>query len=644
MSVEYDSQYDHMNAGAHRRPAQQITAPALTWHRGFWHPTAVEQSEVPAIPFNWETLSAWHNNIDYALAAIFFHFYQLAVSDTATKRHHNSILPEYFTCSNLADGILYLFSNKLDFSKTRSGAHEFVELGDDEKSIRHDMFFLRTKIDGVHLVIVARRHLEYFCITFTSEYSNVTTLDGEGVIAQRSISKHFSELHDIAIRRYAESDGKTRNIMTDEEEIVAYDSDNKIVAPFKSWINDHCDAAFDACPLNRTSVLSDFGNVFADFFGAIFSLRLASEHALEFNGPGEIADGEELTLHHQVTGISFSDQLAPQVTDSIWPVANGFRKYHRLEEQFGKPESTVSLLQNRRTLYISSLGRILPNRTRHSNNHEPVFYTLVVSYGSKWRLGRIVDRLHTLGELRLAALRDMRAMTTSSNLINRAFTILGAIPLAQSHLPAMSEVYSLLDRAGKTMDIGLSMRLERARYYISNFKDLLDIVTPGPVEGFQSYTQFVHSRIFDTFEFIDRVGRRFEALRRAISIRLEVTHRTTIEDLQSATVKQTEATAKQTLATTHLLKTAEILSVIPIAYYSGNILFHAQLSLKQEFPFLSWLPREEWKYYAVGLAPGLIVAVLPSLIRGGLYPLWRSAYRRAASAASRLFPGFPPGH
>jgi hypothetical protein len=102
--VDFDPQYNAMNAGAHRRPPPGISAPALVWQRGFWRPSTV-------------TLNDWTAAIDGAMAHLFLHLRQDAAlrkegafqppvsfspdTQTAEPPKLKSAIKWDFVCSNL---------------------------------------------------------------------------------------------------------------------------------------------------------------------------------------------------------------------------------------------------------------------------------------------------------------------------------------------------------------------------------------------------------------------------------------------------------------------------------------------------------------------------------------------------------------
>lgn len=304
-------------------------------------------------------------------------------------------------------------------------------------SVRHDIFYLRTQLDGVIVVVSARRHLEYFALTFTVEYPVPLEVETHRAREHINIERHFNELHQIALRRFSRNDPKqnedpnTRPRMTDDDALTEYNSDERIVVPLKAWVTKIIDLAFEQAPLCHIYSISMFGGVFADFFGSIFAIRPNEEGSkLDVTGPIAIDDPKrELRLERQVLGRRISPDSATKVADAMLSIARGFSAYRPGEDMYGSPEYSVSMFQNDTVMYISSLGRLVPSIRSIDTHHEDVRYTLVVTYGSKWRLGRFVDRLHTLGMLRLAALSDLYSITSASNKINRAFSMLGGIDL-----------------------------------------------------------------------------------------------------------------------------------------------------------------------------------------------------------------------
>src|SRR5262249_334495 len=64
---------------------------------------------------------------------------------------------------------------------------------------------------------------------------------------------------------------------------------------------------------------------------------------------------------------------------------------------------------------------------------------------------------------------------------------------------------------------GLSYRIERSRYYVTQFRDGISGLRIRRIESFQPYDVFVERRLAATFDFIDRLGKRHERLENHIS-------------------------------------------------------------------------------------------------------------------------------
>jgi hypothetical protein len=60
--------------------------------------------------------------------------------------------------------------------------------------------------------------------------------------------------------------------------------------------------------------------------------------------------------------------------------------------------------------------------------------------------------------------------------------------------------------------------VERSRYYVSRFRSNIAQLRIWRVEGYQKYDLFVEQRVGSTFDFIDRLGRRYERAINSLSL------------------------------------------------------------------------------------------------------------------------------
>ena len=66
---------------------------------------------------------------------------------------------------------------------------------------------------------------------------------------------------------------------------------------------------------------------------------------------------------------------------------------------------------------------------------------------------------------------------------------------------------------------GLLYRIERSRYYVKQFNDTVKLLRIRRLEGDQPYNQFIERRLGSEFDFIDRLGIRYErAMRNMVTL------------------------------------------------------------------------------------------------------------------------------
>jgi len=75
---------------------------------------------------------------------------------------------------------------------------------------------------------------------------------------------------------------------------------------------------------------------------------------------------------------------------------------------------------------------------------------------------------------------------------------------------------------------GLSYRIERSRFYVQQFEDNVKLLRIQRLEGAQPYDQFIRRRLGSEFDFIDRLGIRYERATRAMET-LDQSHLATIQ-------------------------------------------------------------------------------------------------------------------
>jgi hypothetical protein len=205
---------------------------------------------------------------------------------------------------------------------------------------------------------------------------------------------------------------------------------------------------------------------------------------------------------------------------------------------------------------------------------------LLITKGAPHRrqIGRIVERINSMGTMRLIALRDYGIIRDASTQIQlrgqeldtvmRKWSTKRADIRAKFTSPAQKEsedekrkrrdkedealqeladeveidpIYlsAALDRIGEKAVHGLHFRINRSRYYVDEFMSLLASLKIGNIDTWVSYDQFVTRGLKPAFDFIDGVGDRLLGLRSRLQ--------TVLEGIEtSALVTQISATRQNT--------------------------------------------------------------------------------------------------
>lgn len=210
---------------------------------------------------------------------------------------------------------------------------------------------------------------------------------------------------------------------------------------------------------------------------------------------------------------------------------------------------------------------------------EPIHY-LLITKGEPHRrqIGRIAERINSMGTMRLIALRDygivrdastqiqlrgqeldtmMRKWSTGRAEIRMKFESLkqgksdeakrlikdqedaATQELADRVENDLIDLSAALDAVGIQSVHGLHFRINRSRYYVCEFESLLASLKIGNMDTWVSYDQFVTRGLKPAFDFVDGVGVRLLGLRARLQSVLEG-----IET--SALVKQSAATRENT--------------------------------------------------------------------------------------------------
>lgn len=274
----------------------------------------------------------------------------------------------------------------------------------------------------------------------------------------------------------------------------------------------------------------------------------------EFDGCIMFADFRSVILPSELrldgdSGTIESELSKPgPILDAMARVFNGFNT--------ALPELMGSLFLDKRVAYVSSLGTHHLANTDSAALIRPVRYLMYADQVCSWQMGRLIERLNTLGTYRLASLRYLEAMNEIGDTLEAIGETLGKkldLTDGDALQQTFTDQFNAFNRLSPANGETVAFRIDRSRFYVEAFDRLVKDLHDTRVPGFQSYPDFVRRRYGATWDRIDRIGHRHEKLAK----RLDYLSNTS----QSVQIRRTAD------AQVSLLHTAERVSVIPVAYY-----------------------------------------------------------------------------
>ena len=190
------------------------------------------------------------------------------------------------------------------------------------------------------------------------------------------------------------------------------------------------------------------------------------------------------------------------------------------------------------------------------------------------RLDRLVLRLHSLGTLRLMALKDIDGLNTVDGVLNQVEMDL--IPLAinrslktQYIMNEIYRLYAILVDLSKYTTGAVLYRVGKSKTYSDDFKravsDLYSVRENERIEGWEPYSLFVNRRLYKQFDNIRRIGERLEYVRERLDRRMELAQLT----VSVKTARSSESIAKGTWATTIIALVISIVAISDVDLIKG---------------------------------------------------------------------------
>jgi len=450
-------EYRQGNADAHRVRPANFRAPALISHHAFWIYSARQQDR----PRERDRVK---HVIDRIILQIANQARQLYDQDT------------YITPSIAGADILFA-----NFAYARQfQINQNYRRGDDSPGAWQPSPAQRTVFESDHRVVSLHFRWKGCDVVirfeFLTEYFSITTIAEVAACTLPGVQDRLLRLESFYLGRDPDS------IKNDLFEMF--------------WRN----FAYDVC---REQLLTDsaFSHIFADFRGVVLpnDLLLAKSD----NGPR-------------------IEALLPLLAPS------GSRQGY---------ECSVSYMLGGRALYMTTLG---PQLAAYADESRvPITYLLSVANATnRWQRGRLIDLIHTAGASRLAALRDLAALRSAGNRLSGLDHYASAARAAvsqhrqptnnQQPMPdvakSINDVHTHFNQitesfnANANTDYGLLYRVERSRYYVARSAENTTLMRIESVEGYHGYDEFIEQRLGGTFDFIDRLGRRYERAVSALSL------------------------------------------------------------------------------------------------------------------------------
>lgn len=518
--------YHELNAGAHRKPPKVLSAPSLVWHLACW--TNFQERDGDGKPQYNEDGSPRKKTPQQIKNAV--DNYIITLRDAIAANAHVGKDLEFGASAN--EAIVDLDGEgsaaKVRLAPCISGVCLLFGNAYDEKSLapvptlslgrrQNDIFegtnrtvtlrFVWKKLD---VTIRFEVHTEYFSM------STFVELDKDRVKAlSRTSLSSIPALNKctVSILKYLNDAGSA-----DEEELVVR-------------INKYCFHEF--WKTYQQDILSDksvtdctgdpiFRHIFADFRGFV-----ASDQAVKF-------PDEDFFRTNQPAkwGMAAKKKFLPLIQ-------------HRNRTERSRYECAVNYMLDGRALYMSTLGPQLP--TMAEDERIPVEFIVYAhqrfndtTIVNKWQLGRLVSQILLLGTLRLSALKDVKSLhdagrqlgllEESTQKAREAIALTEADPSAsradgvldgsRRQARSAAAMRRIADAHRKLNDItgtflretgeGLLYRIERSRYYVQQFDENVKLLRIKRLEGDQPYDQFIRRRLGSEFDFINRLGTRYE--------------------------------------------------------------------------------------------------------------------------------------
>jgi len=469
------NEYHEMNAGAHRNSPRKLKSPALTWHIGFW--TRTKEAKESGTP---NTSDYLNECIDDLFIALIKEFKHRDMYKRAFPTVNNSII------------LFKSAYDRNDFSKINiDNIDKFSQKNKDILFSLNRAVSIDFSWRGLDVTIRCERHTEFVTLTtFIELDDSVSALASESThIASLSSDSEFNDLAQCL-----------RNILSGHEKnIIKIQKCRNYF--FRSIWQSFNDELKNYSSIKGIALKFPFNNVFADFRGIILN-----EKVYNFSNISDPTSYANLNW-------------GQKAKDTLLQIAK-ISKDNRIRNY----ECVVNYMLDGRVLYLSALAPQLPDT--EDNDRIPVEYVIFVNRkmeGSdvlvnRRQLGRLIATLHLLGTVRIAAVKDIKRLHDVGRLLTHLDTVTqdardtisNNTPVAMAKIEEAHRKLNEITSGFLQTGCGLSYRIERSRYYVKQFSKYCAFLRIKRLEGFQPYSQFIERRLGDEYDYINRLGIRYE--------------------------------------------------------------------------------------------------------------------------------------
>lgn len=220
--------------------------------------------------------------------------------------------------------------------------------------------------------------------------------------------------------------------------------------------------------------------------------------------------------------------------DTCWaePV---IRRFAPILTSLGAGGCTASYMLDKRAVSLTTFGN--EPEVQLDAARRPLTFLICIhgealkehEQGWAMLMGHVLDRAHTITTMRLAALLDLKQLRAASIALAKVddlkATAREAIGDYEEHEIAADRAHRAVDALRRRLaeingnfleanaaGVGLTFRIESSRYYIEEFRKHVDGLRLSPIDGYQSYAQTIDQSIGIIFEFISRLGVRYDRL------------------------------------------------------------------------------------------------------------------------------------